>query len=200
MKVYEIKITLLGTVIPVYRVLNVPCGITFAKFHKILQKAFGFKDRHLYEFTFKQGNICITNDEEGCEEYEYSATAIGKDHMEQLGIPIPTVSMYKSKEVIIDTLTENAKTFEYTYDFSDRWEHKIELLSIKEKAESYAKVTEYSGNCPPEDIGGTDSYNDIINILKDPTLPEYDNILNYAKELGFCEYDVNGVNEELAKM
>jgi Plasmid pRiA4b ORF-3-like protein len=49
-----------------------------------------------------------------------------------------------------------AKTLKYIYDFGDGWEHtiKVERLADPEPGTFYPRLTEASGRCPPEDVGG----------------------------------------------
>lgn len=194
------KLTLTDAILPIYRVIHVPSHINFDQLHNIFQIATGFSNNYLYEFSFKEDNISITNDEAGCEESEYAKTAIGKDHMEQLGLEIPNVSMFKSKEISIAPLFKKYSQFKYIYDFADYWEHDVEVLSIKETAETHAKVTEYNGDFPPENFGGIQSLNEMLYVLKNPVLPEYDDMKKWCEELGYRVFDVNEANTQLEKL
>ena len=49
---YQVKVKLLEIKPVIWRRLVVPAGITFYKFHKVLQAAFGWQDYHLYSFEF----------------------------------------------------------------------------------------------------------------------------------------------------
>ncbi len=53
-----------------------------------------------------------------------------------------------------------AKSFKYTYDFGDDWEHavKIERLFEAEAGAQYPRFVEATGRCPPEDVGGPWGY------------------------------------------
>ncbi len=70
-------------------------------------------------------------------------------------------------EVLEDVGT---KQLRYTYDFGDGWEHtiKIERLIDPEPGQSYPRLIEASGRCPPEDIGGPWA---MLNCWKRSTIP-----------------------------
>jgi len=48
---YEIKVELQGIDPPIWRFLQVPSYTSLVKFHRILQKAMGWKNCHLHEFN-----------------------------------------------------------------------------------------------------------------------------------------------------
>src|SRR5207244_13594960 len=52
-EIYQIKVTLLRTVPPVWRRLLVPSDITLSNLHDLLQLAMGWTDSHLHEFLFR---------------------------------------------------------------------------------------------------------------------------------------------------
>src|SRR6266404_4746555 len=49
-KIYQLKVTLLGTSPPIWRRLLVPVDVTLAQLHDVLQTAMGWEDGHMHEF------------------------------------------------------------------------------------------------------------------------------------------------------
>lgn len=74
-------------------------------------------------------------------------------------------------------------TAEYWYDFGDRWEHKVVLQKIRpaENGIRYPVCIDGKMACPPEDCGGTDGYNKIVEVLKNKHHPEYVGTVNWLK-------------------
>src|SRR5215469_17918234 len=68
--VYELQVTLEGTAPPIWRRFRVPCQVTMADLHLVLQSVMGWENDHLYEF--KVGNRRIGEasqfDDDGTED------------------------------------------------------------------------------------------------------------------------------------
>ena len=43
--------------------------------------------------------------------------------------------------------------------------------------------------CPPEDVGGLPGYHKLIEVLKDPGHPEYEDHMEWLDEQGYRNYD-----------
>jgi len=50
-EIYQLKVTLLGTMPPIWRRLLVPADLTLAQLHDVLQSAMGWQDCHMHEFS-----------------------------------------------------------------------------------------------------------------------------------------------------
>ena len=50
-EVFQLKVTLLGTMPPIWRRLLVPADLTLAQLHDVLQAAMGRQDCHMHEFS-----------------------------------------------------------------------------------------------------------------------------------------------------
>ena len=51
LEIYQLKVTLLGTMPPIWRRLLVPANVTLAQLHDVLQAAMGWQDCHMHEFS-----------------------------------------------------------------------------------------------------------------------------------------------------
>jgi hypothetical protein len=63
-----------------------------------------------------------------------------------------------------------ARSIRYIYDFGDSWEHKLRIGKITDPVpgELYPRLTEISGRCPPEDVGGFPGYEQFLEAMADP--------------------------------
>src|SRR5678809_60448 len=50
-EIFQLKVTLLGTMPPIWRRLLVPADLTVAQLHDVLQAAMGWQDCHMHEFS-----------------------------------------------------------------------------------------------------------------------------------------------------
>ena len=50
-EIYQLKVTLLGTMPPIWRRLLVPADLTLAQLHDVLQSVMGWQDCHMHEFS-----------------------------------------------------------------------------------------------------------------------------------------------------
>ena len=83
---------------------------------------------------------------------------------------------YALGQVIEDT---GKKTINYIYDFGDNWEHRIKIGRITDPVpgELYPRLTEVTGKCPPEDVGGFPGYYGFLDAMADPKHPEHDHLI-----------------------
>lgn len=154
----ELLVTLDLEIYKATRRLIVPADIPFQTLHKVLQKAFSWKNYHLYDFAVFDDNgqgICtrLVPDEESLSYDEEAVLMDGRRLSEYLP---------KYKRIL------------YTYDMGDSWEHEIELVRIiNEHNEESPYLLEASGQTPPEDVGGVGGFIDFRAIMLDPNHPEY---------------------------
>lgn len=88
------------------------------------------------------------------------------------------------------------KAMNYTYDFGDNWDHRIELEKIIEKDDiiNYPVCINGKRACPPEDCGGVWGYEDKLNIIKNQNHPEHDEIMEWmGVDFNQEEFDCTGV-------
>jgi hypothetical protein len=162
-KVYQFKVTLMGTKPPIWRRIQVPETYTFWDLHVAIQNAMGWTDSHLHEFEIK-------DPVDG----------------EKIRIGIPDEDY--GDEVIPDWKRNISKFFSeknprayYIYDFGDSWEHLIQLekVQIKEKNIDYPRCIDGKSACPPEDCGGVWGYEEFIKAIQDPKHKEHEEMLEW---------------------
>ncbi|MDR1681565.1 MAG: plasmid pRiA4b ORF-3 family protein [Prevotellaceae bacterium] len=142
--ILQFKITLKDTGKPrVWRMINLPDTVSFHAFHRIIQAAFGWKNRHLYAFS-----------------------PTGWDSVPFIAMPsrenMRTENIIDARHILLRNIFTNpGQRFTYMYDFGDEWEHRITLEQVIEAAEDLICCTDGRGNCPPEDCGGIAGYREL---------------------------------------
>lgn len=164
-QIYQFKISLKNISPPIWRRIQIPENYSFWDLHVAIQNVMGWLDYHLHEFM-----------------------TIEKDYKKIKRIGLPDEEMMYSdilpswKEKISNWFfLDKNKAINYTYDFGDNWEHRIELERIIKRKEkvNYPVCIKGKRACPPEDCGGVWGYKNIINILKDQKNPEYKETLEW---------------------
>ena len=165
-QVYQFKITLRGSKPPIWRRIQVPETFTFWDLHVAIQDVMGWSDYHLHLFE-------LTDPSTGMKI--------------EVGIPEREFGEYGEtrpgwKEKIADWFTIENRKADYTYDFGDDWEHKIELEKILpwEKGVKYPVCVQGKGACPPEDCGGVWGYEGFLEAIKDPKHEQHEEMLEWV--------------------
>ena len=136
-EIYQIKVTLRDSQLPIWRRIQVRSDTTLAKLHRILQCVLGWEDAHLHQFVI------------GGEYY---------------GIPDPEEEPRRTKDGRKCRLSEvvpgEGSQFLYNYDFGDYWQHAlvIEKTLPPQEGPRYPVCLAGARACPPEDVGGTPGY------------------------------------------
>jgi len=176
--VYQFKITLRGIRPPIWRRIQVPETYTFWDLHMAIQNVMGWLNYHIHEF-------------------EIVDPASGS--MVNIGIPddmFGTGVLPGWKKKIADYFSMENPKANYTYDFGDNWEHKIQLEKIlpREKGVNYPICVKGKRACPPEDCGGVWGYAELLEAIKDPSHESHEELLEWLGENFDPEhFDVNEV-------
>lgn len=117
--------------------------------------------------------------------------------MDFVGRPFDDSSSKKSRQPINGSTVGMTNYFakpgdkaEYIYDFGDRWEHNVVLEHILPavKDKSYPVCLNGKRACPPEDCGGSDGYNELLKIIKNPKHPDHGMKWNWLIEAHNCPH------------
>jgi len=176
----QIKINLVGAKPPIWRRLEVPANITLARLHLVIQAAFDWTDSHMHSFDTPYG---------------------------QFGEPDPELEMRSDRGTTLEQVAPHPKDkISYTYDFGDDWRHTILVEKVLDQPVTRRKVRCTGGRRagPPEDCGGIWGYQDIIEIVADPTHPEHGDWLDWlgledADEFDPAYFDLAETNEALER-
>ena len=176
-EIYQLKVTLSGVKPPIWRRVLVPCDLTLAQLHTVLQTAMGWENYHLHEFRI--GGLTI-------------------------GAPDPDAprTLLNEKKVRLrNVLDKVGAKGVYTYDFGDGWEHNIvvEKVLTPEPGVEYPVCTAGKRRGPPEDSGGPFGYENLLEALGNPKHEEHKAMREWIGE-GFEPevFSVDDVNRRLA--
>ena len=160
MTITRLKITLEDIEPVVSRTLEVPADIRLERLHLVIQAAMGWENYHLYEFM------------------------VGETRW---GLPDPDFFGTDALPVAKSSLADVASTagtapIRYIYDFGDNWVHRIDAETIGDPVPGnlYPRLTDITGRCPPEDVGGLPGYEDFLDAVGDPNHPEHENMIRWA--------------------
>jgi hypothetical protein len=163
-EVFQLKVTLLGTMPPIWRRLLVPVNLTLAQLHDVLQAAMGWQDCHMHEFCAGQRHF-------------------GKPNPEDRLMGMPPVENEHTVHLSNVLSRVGAKAI-YTYDFGDSWEHSIVLEKRlpADPGTDYPVCTGGECACPPEDCGGIPGFYNLLDALGDPTHEQHDELQDWIGE------------------
>ena len=153
--VISLKVTLRHIKPPVWRRILVKGGMNLGDLHTAIQISMGWMDSHLHAF-----------DIDG----------------EQYGDRTTTDDVGDERRMTLNGLVKSGVSrFTYTYDFGDDWEHDIliEKAPPAHSAKAFPACVAGKRACPPEDCGGIGGYENLLEILADPTNPEREEQLEW---------------------
>jgi len=181
-KVYQFRITLKGTKPPIWRRIQVTETYTFWDLHVAIQDAMGWGDYRLHEFEMRHPstgeNVRIGTP---AEESEFFGPEIISEH----------------KQKIADWFSMENRVANYTYDFGDNWEHKIQLEKILPRGRNIEYPVCIAGEraCPPEDCGGIWGYEKSLEAINNPDHEKHEEMLEWVGgEFDPEHFDVNEVS------
>jgi len=180
-EIYQLKVTLRYTKPPIWRRLLVPAGLTLEVLHDVLQMAMGWTDSHLHEFRIGQKRF-------------------GKPDPEDQLMDLPPVSDETTAHLFTVLGKAGAKAM-YTYDFGDCWEHAIVVEKVLEPEPgiAYPMCVDGKLQCPPEDCGSIPGYYNLLEVIRDPTHEEHEEMMDWlGGEFDPEAFSVDDVNQRLA--
>lgn len=178
--VYQLKISLKTIEPPIWRRVRVHGWILLPRLHTVIQKAMGWRDAHLHEFIIR--NVHYGEPEPDEPHYE-----VEPERNFSLREVAPLASL----------------RFEYVYDLGDVWLHDVLVEQVDLPAEPLRSPVCLAGEraCPPEDCGGFGGYEDLLEILGDPSHPEHEERLEWLGGPFDPEaFDLAAVNRKLGRL
>jgi len=121
-----------------------------SKLHSIFQAAMGWQDCYLH--CFEIGDLRYGN-----ADPDFELDDIDEDTV-----------------VMADVVGERAR-FDYEYDFGDSWSHEVVVESVTTLPVvlKYAVCLDGQRACPPEDVRGIDTYERVLQAIRDPRHEEH---------------------------
>ena len=173
-KVYQLKVTLVGSRPPIWRRILVPSNITLAKLHDVLQAIMAWTNSHMHEFVKDRRSF-------GDSSMDVEVEDERKWRLDQL-------------------LTKPNDKMVYVYDFGDDWQHQVLLEKILEPEPGVRYPVLVAGKraAPPEDVGGIFGYAEFLDALADPSHPMHEDYKDWVGD-GFDPeaFDLKEVNDLL---
>lgn len=184
-ELYQLKIQINIEGFDIWRRVLVPSTYSFRHLHNVIQTVFDWQNYHLHMFEVqKEGikpiRIAMDDDPDTLEGLCCDSGDILQDKFTALKDIFPTY-----KEVI------------YEYDFGDSWEHIITLEKIIKSNEYRAISLEGQGERPPEDVGGSDGYQQYMSIMADEAHPQYQDMKTWAKSQKERNLGLEKINDRL---
>lgn len=152
---YRLRVTLDGTVPPVWRDIKVPGRIHLDTLHVLLQSAMGWNDSHLHQFrqgSDRQSPVFLTD----------------FDVVE--GDPGTREADVRLDQVI----AEAGDKLGYLYDYGDNWGHTITVEEALDTPPAVPSCVGGARACPPEDVGGVDTFEELSSWVRAGPPESYD--------------------------
>jgi len=164
-EIYQFRIELLDIEPTIWRRIQVPADYSFWDLHVALQDAMGWLDCHLHSFLVKRSKT--TREEE-----------IGIPFDDDKGEVMPGWAVGLG-----GVFTQPGLEVVYLYDSGDGWGHTVMFEDIlpREKGMKYPRCIGGERACPPEDCGGVQGYQELLEIISDPNDPEYETMTSWLK-------------------
>lgn len=185
--IYHLKVVLLGSRPPIWRMLQVPGDANLGWLHAVLQVAMGWTNSHLHHFLTREARY---SDPRLVEDEGFG----GEPDRDEAGAALAQVA------------PEEGARFHYEYDFGDSWEHEITVAKIlppESAGAAGAAVVCLDGAraCPPEDCGGIWGYAELLQALTNPKHPEHGSMKEWLGRPFDAEaFDVAETNRWLRKL
>jgi hypothetical protein len=149
--IFQLKISLKGLIPPIWRRVQVDSSLSLSNLHRVLQIVMGWGQYHHYQFIIA-----------------------GIPYRE----PPPALepNLKNARQVkLAEVVGREGDKFIYVYDLSDDWQHIIKLEKILPPQPGVDHPLCLAGGraCPPEECGGIWEYANLLEIIQNPTHPDY---------------------------
>ena len=136
---YSLRISLDDAKPPIWRRVVVR-SLNLQVLHRVIQISMGWDDMHLHGFDIRRIRVPLADDGAAIDERSIS---------------------------IAQLFAAKIKTFTYTYDLGDSWNHTISIEKTlpAESFASYPRCLDGKGECPLEDIGGIDRWSRLLKLM-----------------------------------
>jgi hypothetical protein len=104
------------------------------------------------------------------------------------------------KDRLRDVVSRQASRFTYEYDFGDLWTHEllVENILFPQEDVHYPVCLAGARGCPPEDVGGTVGYENMLEAIHDSNHPQRVGYLEWiGATFGPEAFDTDEVNRKL---
>ncbi|NJC21590.1 hypothetical protein BJ994_000666 [Arthrobacter pigmenti] len=132
---------------PIERTLVVPASIPLSDLHLCLQAAFGWENRHLYQFVVGDS---------------FRGERTFSDVEAAFELEVEDASRFTLGELVAG----NEERFVYEYDFGDQWDHLITVADNQPVPYAHLECSTGNNRGPVEDSGGIHGYMNLSAALQ----------------------------------
>lgn len=167
-KVLQLKLALKEAKPPIWRRVLVPMDLNLGDLHDIIQASFDWYDGHLH--IFYAGGFGGTSYGPEIDDMDYEKN---------------------EAETLVSSLLKKEKDrLDYMYDFGDSWEIRIDVEKVLDADGGLLpRCTGGRRMAPMEDSGGVGGWEAKLEILDDPSDPEYEEVKEWLSGFGHDEDD-----------
>ncbi len=165
---------------------EVPSDITLKRLHDVIQRGFGWQDRHLFVFETEIGRYSVPDPD---------SNGPGPDFRNAASKKLSAVADWPGDRIL------------YVYDFGDAWEHDILVEAVMPAGPGvdYPRCTAGRRAGAPEDCGGPSGYRELLNVLANQRSPQHAAMLQSLGIESAADFDPEyfsaaHVNAELSYM
>jgi hypothetical protein len=173
--VHTLRVSLRDVDPTVWRRVVVPSETKLPRLARWLEAVLGWEGYHLHSFNVAG--------------LQFGAPDEDADHV-----------IDERRVTVKQILPELGSVLRWDYDFGDGWEHDVVVEAIEEPSPSvrYPVCVDGAQACPPEDCGGVSGYDELREVLADPTHEEYEHLREWAPD-GFDpdHFDVVAANRRM---
>jgi hypothetical protein len=174
-QVARLKVTLKSIRPPIWRRLELSLDLTMGSVSDVILAAFGWSNSHLHEFTVGERRIGRPDPDDVRLPLRLLNSPFAAAGADLVGFFARPPLEDETGLDLAAVLAAGERTFSYTYDFGDDWQHLLQVEAIlpAEDGLSYPRCTAGRRACPPEDCGGIWGYEQLLAVLADPSQAEY---------------------------
>jgi hypothetical protein len=180
---HHLQIVLRDVTPAVVREMAVPSWLRLDQLHDAIQIVMGWSDSHLHQF------VVGADLNSGMRYGPPNAESDDADN--------------ERKVTLQQVAAAEGARITYWYDFGDDWIHDLTVQSVSpsDDAGDVLRCLTGSGACPPEDCGGPWRYQELLEILAQPSHPEHVETSNWL-DGGWDahRFDMAAVNAQLAEL
>jgi len=180
-RIARIRIELDGIAPAIWRRVDVPLTTSLRGLHEVIQAAMLFENYHLFQFDVGEKRYGVPN-----PEWDSGSATVD------------------AKNIKLGVLIERGiRTFGYTYDFGDNWQHSltIEAIMLADPTLDYPRFIEGLRRAPPEDVGGIPGFEEFLEAMIKPRHPDRRRLVTwYGRVFDPDDIDASAINARMAKL
>ncbi len=157
----QLKISLNGIKPLIWRRVVVNADIGLFELNDIIQTVMQWDNSHLHRF------------------YDKNQVYMMPEETNEMLFP-DEVEAYE-EALLEDVLTKEGQKLKYEYDFGDSWIHDIVVEKILPPIDGHRDAIYIKGKnaTPPEDCGGNFGYEHLLEVMRNPKHPEYEDMTEW---------------------